>query len=68
VITIEYGKQANNAIDTATLIITPGTSNNSDVSWICGDHATPAGVTAATNPAPGSLLQKYRPNVCRTGN
>jgi type IV pilus assembly protein PilA len=67
VITITYGKQANAAILTKTLIITPGTSLNQDVSWICGDHTTPAGVTAAATPAPGSLLQKYRPNVCRTG-
>lgn len=67
VITITYGKQANNNINASTLIITPGTSPNQDVAWICGDHATPANITAATTPAAGNLLQKYRPQVCRTG-
>ena len=67
VITITYGKQANNNINTSTLIITPGTSPNLDVAWICGDHTTPANITAAATPAAGSLLQKYRPQVCRTG-
>ena len=68
-IEIAYGKQANAAIVGKTLFITPGTSLNQDVSWICGDHATPAGVTAAAvGVLPGDLTQKYRPNVCRTGN
>jgi type IV pilus assembly protein PilA len=68
VITITYGKQANNAINSNTLIITPGISNNSDVAWVCGAHATPAGITTPVAPAAGSLLEKYRPNVCRLGN
>ena len=68
VITISYGNQANNSINGSTMIITPGTSPNSDVAWICGDHATPANITAAATPASGNLLQKYRPNICRTGN
>jgi type IV pilus assembly protein PilA len=68
VITITYGKQANNAINGSTLIITPGRSPNNDVSWICGDHTTPTGINAAVTPVAGTLLQKYRPNVCRTGN
>jgi type IV pilus assembly protein PilA len=67
VITITYGKQANNAINGSQLVITPGTSPNNDVAWICGDHATPANITAAATPAAGNLLQKYRPQVCRTG-
>jgi len=68
VITITYGDQANARIAGNTLIITPGTSNNFDVAWICGDHDTPVGVTAvAAAPAAGTLAQKYRPQVCRTG-
>jgi type IV pilus assembly protein PilA len=68
VITITYGNQANTAIATKTLLITPGVSPNSDVSWICGAHATPTGITAVTTPVAGTLLEKYRPNVCRLGN
>jgi type IV pilus assembly protein PilA len=67
VITITYGKQANNNINGSTMIITPGTSPNLDVAWVCGDHTTPANITTAATPAAGSLLQKYRPQVCRTG-
>lgn len=67
VITITYGKQANNNINGSTLIITPGTSPNFDVAWVCGDHTTPANITVAAATAPGNLLQKYRPQVCRTG-
>lgn len=67
IITITYGKQANNNVNGSTLIITPGTSPNLDVAWICGDHTTPANITAAATPAAGTLLQKYRPQVCRTG-
>jgi type IV pilus assembly protein PilA len=67
VITITYGKQANNAINSSTMIITPGTSPNNDVAWICGDHTTPANINAAATPAAGTLLQKYRPQICRTG-
>jgi type IV pilus assembly protein PilA len=67
VITITYGKQANNAINGSTLVITPGTSPNSDVAWICGTHTTPANITASVTTTAGTLLDKYRPQVCRTG-
>jgi type IV pilus assembly protein PilA len=67
VITITYGKQANNTINGSTLIITPGTSPNNDVAWICGTHTTPANITVAAATAAGTLLDKYRPQVCRTG-
>jgi len=67
VITIKYGNQANSKINGNTLVLTPGTSNNGDVAWICGDHAMPSGINQHTAPIPGSLPQKYRPQVCRTG-
>jgi len=67
VITITYGGQANSKITNNTLIMTPGTSVNGDVAWVCGDHAKPSGITIGTT-NPGSLGQKYRPQVCRTGN
>jgi type IV pilus assembly protein PilA len=69
VITITYGNQANVSLAaTPTLLLTPGVSVNGDVAWICGDHTTPSGITAATTPVSGSVLQKYRPQVCRTGS
>jgi type IV pilus assembly protein PilA len=67
VITVAYGKQANTKISGGnTIILTPGTSANGDVAWICGDHTTPTGITATT-PAKGTVDQKYLPQVCRTG-
>lgn len=67
VITITYGKQANSKIANNTMLITPGVSASGDVTWICGAHTTPANITAAATPAAGSLNDKYRPQVCRTG-
>jgi len=67
VITVAYGKQANTKISAGkTIILTPGTSVNGDVAWICGDHNTPSGITAGT-PAAGTVDQKYLPQVCRKG-
>jgi type IV pilus assembly protein PilA len=69
VITVAYGNQANTAIATGnkTITLTPGTSKNGDVVWVCGDHASPAGATFPVAPAAGSVAQKYLPQVCRTG-
>ena len=70
-ITITYGGQANNAINTLDLTLTPYTSANGDIAWVCGDRGTAgtSGLTVAsgaTTPANGgSLLAKYRPANCR---
>jgi type IV pilus assembly protein PilA len=65
-ITITYGNQAT-VINGKTMTLTPWTSVNNDVSWQCGDHAMPAGLTIATGSAAGSatLLAKHRPANCR---
>ncbi len=69
VITITYGNQSNSAINAQTLSLTPATSLNGDVSWICGNHsATITGVTAVTTPTLPTVAQKYLPQVCRTGS
>jgi type IV pilus assembly protein PilA len=70
VITVIYGNQANSNVATKTLSLTPGLSKNSDVAWVCGDHTTPSGVTTSTGStgATPTLLQKYLPQVCRTGS
>lgn len=67
VITIAYGKQANTKIDGDTAILTPGTSINGDVAWICGAHDTPSGISTPVDPTAGTLDEKYLPQVCRTG-
>jgi type IV pilus assembly protein PilA len=65
-ITMVYGKQAT-AINGLNLTLTPWTSLNRDISWQCGDHAMPAGLTIATGSAAGSstLQAKHRPANCR---
>lgn len=70
VITVTYGNQANSNVGTKTLSLTPGLSKNNDVAWVCGDHATPSGVTTSTGAtgATPTVSQKYLPQVCRTGS
>src|SRR4051812_18638198 len=55
VITVAYGKQANTKITGSnnTITLTPGTSANGDVAWVCGDHTSPSGITFPTKPAAG---------------
>jgi type IV pilus assembly protein PilA len=77
-ILITYGNQANRAIGTQNLQITPYETPDRSVAWRCGNAAQPAGtqllgtggtVVAAYNA--GTLgnpaLQKYLPAACRTG-
>jgi type IV pilus assembly protein PilA len=68
VISVAYGKQANTKISSNTVLLTPGTSVNGDVVWVCGDHTSPANVNFTAAPAKGTVDQKYLPQVCRTGN
>ena len=71
-ITITYGDQANAAIAGKTLGLRPGLSKNTDVVWVCGTKAAPAGIdsfndsagTAAGAPVT-NLLSKYMPSNCR---
>ncbi|HXE52425.1 MAG TPA: pilin [Tepidisphaeraceae bacterium] len=68
VISVMYGKQANTKILNKTLVLTPGTSTNGDVAWVCGDHTKPSGISTPTAPVAGTVDQKYLPQVCRTGS
>jgi type IV pilus assembly protein PilA len=73
VITITYGNQASaGKLSGKTLMLTPGTSANGDISWQCGskDMTTAADITAvsggwAASGAGGDVAQKYRPAECR---
>jgi type IV pilus assembly protein PilA len=71
VVTIAYGGQANAKILTSTLFLTPYTSLNGDVAWVCGNKGTTgtSGLTLASGAAApgtgGTLLSKYRPANCR---
>jgi type IV pilus assembly protein PilA len=73
VITIMYGNQASaGKLSGKTLTLTPGTSDNGDISWQCGskDMSTATGITPisggwAASGAGGDVAQKYRPAECR---
>lgn len=70
-IDIEYGQDANTAIDGDHLSLKPLVSANLDVVWQCGDNVpTASGVGeysgGASGNVPGNLvLGKYRPSNCR---
>jgi type IV pilus assembly protein PilA len=66
VITIEYGNQANNNIVGLTLSLVPGTNQNFDVVWVCGDAAAPSGASMAGTGST-TVLNKYLPATCRAG-
>jgi len=68
-ITMQFGNQANSAINGQTLSIKPFVSANNDVVWVCGRALTPTG---ASDPSSGassavntSILNKYLPAACR---
>ncbi len=76
VITVTYGNEANQQIDTETLTLTPYESVDLSVVWRCGNAPVPQGVAAlvtmgtsgggnaATYAAP-TVLAKYLPSACR---
>ena len=68
VITITYGKDANDVIDNKTLTLQPGVNANGDVVWVCGNAADPAGsITMSSGSGATSVLDKYLPASCRSG-
>ena len=69
VITITYGKDANDAIDGETLTLTPGVNSNSDVVWVCGGANAPAGLGSgmASGGSGTTIRDKYLPASCRSG-
>jgi type IV pilus assembly protein PilA len=71
------GKQANAAIDTLVLSIVPWLSANQDITWVCGNKATPgaalvqadsAGTDSGANQTTFTVAtntEKYLPATCR---
>src|SRR5688500_2502326 len=68
-ITIAYGNQSNEKIEGATLGLTPFTSVNDDVIWVCGRRNSPSGASAGGSEGTTSetMDDKYLPQTCRTG-
>ena len=66
-ITIKFGNDVDPAITTNTIIFTPFTSTNNDVSWQCGTHAMTGNLTIGTGLAStaGTVTSKYLPANCR---
>jgi type IV pilus assembly protein PilA len=50
----------------AILSLIPGTDTNNDVVWVCGNAATPTGVTLAGANATANLVAAYLPTSCHT--
>jgi type IV pilus assembly protein PilA len=69
-ITVIYGNDVNPEVTGESLVFTPYTSPNGDVSWQCGTHPITGQVTVAVGATAGGVAgnvdQKYRPSNCRT--
>ena len=71
IITITYGKEANQAINNATLRLVPYISNDNSVSWRCGGALAPTNnpMTGTTfvdgGTLSGATMVKYLPAACR---
>ncbi len=70
IVTVTFGGQANARIAGRTLAMTPYTSSNGDVAWVCGSRgASGTGLTvasgASTPSGGGTLDAKLRPSECR---
>ena len=63
-ITVTTGNDINPA-GVGTIIMTPATSTNNDVTWLCNGHATASGVTIVGTNSAGTVPSKYLPQNCR---
>jgi len=76
-ITVTYGRDANQRIQTLTLALQPTVNENGDVVWICGNADDPQGTYVNSAGAVGggidspdgvtTVLDKHMPASCRTG-
>ena len=65
-IIITYGLQANQklVLTGPILNISPGLGANSDIVWVCGKAAPPAGLIQAPPPDGSTVLAQYLPTNC----
>jgi type IV pilus assembly protein PilA len=64
-IQITYGGQANaNLAASPILDISPGTSANDDVVWVCGTAAVPVGLATPPPPDATTVPAQYLPTSC----
>lgn len=66
-IDITYGNKANtSALGTKKLSIVPGVDTAKNVTWVCGNAATPTGVTLAAKATNNTDIDaKYLPGSCK---
>ena len=66
VIDIQYGAQANQAINNQHLTLVPYTTASDDVLWQCGLAPAPGGTPASVPVNPTSLSPQQLPAPCRS--
>ena len=66
-VNVTYGNKANaNALDTKILTLIPGVDAAQNVTWVCGNAATPTGVTLAAGTTNSTNIDaKYLPGSCK---
>jgi len=64
-ITITYGNEANTAVGNETLSLTPYTTDDGSVTWVCGSATNPTGSNVMGNVGNTSVLPQYTPASCR---
>jgi len=65
-ITVTYGLQSNAAIAAKTLALSPYSSTNGDIIWVCGTAAVPAGASLSGGAVAGTtnVSVQYLPSAC----
>jgi type IV pilus assembly protein PilA len=66
-VNVTYGNKANsNALAAKILTLIPGVDKAKNVTWVCGNAATPTGVTLATGTTNATNIDaKYLPGSCK---
>lgn len=65
-VNITYGNKANaDALNTKVLTLMPGTDKAKNVTWVCGNAATPTGVDMAGAANATTIDAKYLPGSCK---
>ena len=65
VLGVTYGNKANADLATKVLTLTPGVDGAKNITWICGNAATPSGVTPSVTPAGTTVETRFLPSSCK---